>query len=574
MDFNTLPGTRFILNDSTVSYGPPPAFGDSILVIGCALDGPVNTPVGLQGLSNVEAFFGPAMFDTSYTSPDADPTKKGTYSYNSLMKACTEVVSGGGANIILVRVGGVTATSGTGPGSTLLGGILAQGMFPGNVYTGAQLSAVSDPLNGTVLTIVNQPASKGVQGAAFSFPPTATYGQICQQFNKNRLNKTFQLRCPTSIATGTAITNPQTIHSVTLAGGTNGTAAPGDDFYGNKAAYFTAITQTGGAFEQVSGVNADLVVVADLYADDDITGSPSYSFLKSLGVFCYQQSRDNYPALAIIGTRPLSDTSQVGIQKHVNNLTNVNTGVYDDVPSKLVNVAQFIQEGIPYNDPEIPGGQAIDLGRHMSIVAGPDVYYNSGILGSYVDSPATFLTGMISSKNPQQALTNQSLRGGVTLAYQFTKSQRNVLNAGINFTGQNDGLGGGAYLTLSVRQPGGGEVVVTEDVTAASRNSSFKNLQVMRIIQATERVVEGVCQKFIGQSNDPGTVATLESQLQGGLDEIAGQGALFGGRGSGYDFKIGSNALDGQIGVIRISMWLRPARQLKRIETTVTVKNN
>lgn len=582
MDFNTLPGTRFILNDSTMSVGPPPASGDAILIIGCALDGPVNVPISLQSLSNLESLFGPSMFDDTYRSADGvvttngvtTDTNKGTYAYNSLLKACAEVIQGGGSNIILVRVGGTLATSGPSSPSGILGGATAQAFFPGAVYNGATLTAVSDAVNGTTITIVNQPVTKGNQGVVFKYPAAFNYGQVCQQFNQNRQNKTFQLKISPAIASGTARSNPLSIASATLSGGTNGTTAPGEDFYNNKVGIYTAMTQPLGTFEQISGINADILVTADLYADDDISNSATQSFLKSLGILCYQQGRDNYPMLAFIGTRPLADTSRVGIQNNVNQLITVNQGVYDDVPSRKVNVAQFIQSGIPYQDPEMTGVQNIDLGRYLTIVAGPDLVYSSSSLGSYVGSGATFLAGMVSNKVPQQALTNQPLGNGVALAYQFTKSQRNLLNAGINYTGQGDGLGGGAYVTFTLRQPGQAQVVVTEDVTAASRSSSFTNIQLMRIVQSCERVVESITQQFIGQANDPGTVATLESQLQSGLDVVAGQGALFGGRRSGYDFTIGSSTLDGQLGIIRISMWLRPARELRRIETTVTVRNN
>jgi hypothetical protein len=569
MTFNTLPGTQFILNDSTLSVTPPASSGDTILVFGCALDGPTNVPVSLQGL-NLESLFGPALFDSNYVSPDNDPTKKGTYSANSLVKACSEVVNGGGANIVLVRIGGNLATSST----PILGGVTAQALFPGNLYNGAQLSAVSTAMGGTTLTIVNQPANKGGQGVVFQYPATYTYGQVCNSFNGNRLNKTFQLRCPSTVASGTAVSQPRTLASLTLAGGTNGTMAQGDDFYANKEAMFTAITQDGGALAQTAGINADLIVVADLYADDDVSNSASASFLTNLALFCHEQSNSNYQTLGIIGTRPLADTSRVGINNHVNDLITVNAGIYDDIPSKQVNVAQFIQSGIPYDDPDNPGGQTVDLGRYLSIIAGPDLVYSSTSLGSYVDSGATFYAGMVSGLVPQQATTNQPLGGSVALAYTFTKDQRNLLNAGVNYTGQGDGLGGGAYVTFTLRQPGTGAVIVTEDVTASARTSSFTNLQFMRIIQAAERVVEGICLNFIGQANDPGTVATLESQLQSGLDVMGNQGALFGGRGSGYDFTIGSNTADGQLGIIRIDMWLRPAREIKRIITTVTVHNS
>ncbi len=81
-----IPGVSFEFKDTgrlvPVITGP---ITDSVLIIGNAVDGPVNVPVRVTG-KNVEQIFGPVAYDALYESPNGDKDL-GRYNGNNLVKA-------------------------------------------------------------------------------------------------------------------------------------------------------------------------------------------------------------------------------------------------------------------------------------------------------------------------------------------------------------------------------------------------------------------------------------------------------------------------------------------------------
>ena len=526
----------------------------------------------------------PAVVITPAGNPDG--TRAGTYSYNSLVRTAQEVILGGGSNIYLCRVGGTQATAAN---AILEGTVTVSSMNGGLHYNGASLSCAIDPAAGVTITILSQPSSKVSGTTVFTYPATLSYDAICRQFNGDFRNKTFVLNTTTAAVTKSAsgISAAATV-TATLAGGSYDTLAPNDTFFpadGSKSALYAAVTQTDGTFDQIDTENVNILYFADLYADDavapgDVTINGSVvhaynrSFLQDLALYTYQQSRDAFPMIGVIGLRPQADVSRGGVRSRVNQLVTPNASAFDDVSTKRVNVAQFIQKGIPYTDPTLPGETGIDLGRHLSIVAGPDLIYPNVKLSSYPASPASLYAGLVASLPAQEAATNKTLTTAVSLAYEtLSRAERNLLNIGINTTDDPSSVGGGAYVTIGRRQPDRAELVVTEDVTAASRGSQYTNLETTRIVQEVQVVVEQTAGNFIGRPNNTAVISALDAELRTALDIVASTGALAGGRGSGYDYSILSSLQDTLVGRISIAMWLKPSKEIRQIVTTVTVQN-
>ena len=581
---NTLPHVGFITKDGTITFTPPPATGDSILIVGQALDGPSGVPQLMSNFTDVERAFGPLVYTSDYPSPDGDIGKIGTFSGNTLIKAAREVIMGGGSNIILCRVGGKVASSSV---LAFNSSTIVAGMFPGALYNGATVTYQATAATGTTVTCT-QPS---IKGGTFSmtFTPLTSFEAICASVNNAPQNATFNLQPGLAAASGNATqTGWYTTGNVTLTLGdtqptlgTNGTLR--DDYAGiSKYQLYSDITSPNGLFDQIRGTAANIFFLAGIYADDCVVNpngaasgtASTTTMLTALGQFCYTESRDNYPMVGMIGISPMRALDNISINTRVTNLTNPSQTAFADPNALKLSMGQFLTSGLPYLDTTLPGGQTVDVGGYVSCFAGPDVIIPDNRLGQYSENPAALYAGMVAALPPQRGATNVSLPNATRLAFRFNKGQRNLLNAGIGFGASYNAQGGGAYVTAYYQSvlPVSPKLVITEDVTCAARTSNFANLQTLRIVQACEDVVDYIASDYLGRPNNTATITALDSQLQRGLDVLAQTGALIGGKGSGYTYRIfsGQNSIS-SLGAINIVLTLRPAFEIRSITTTVSV---
>lgn len=570
---NTLPGSIVITRDGPLTFSPSAPTGATLMILGQSLDGPSNTPISITGISDLEAVFGPLLYNSDYPSPDGDIGKLGTFSGNTLVKAAREAIVGGASSILLVRIGGKIASASV----PILGGsVNVSALYSGNVYNGASLTYTSSPAAGTAITCV-QP---GIKGGTFSltFTPLSTFDTVAAAVNGDPRNNTFSLSSSVAATTGNAVNT--TTSGVSVLGdtspglGTNGTLR--DDFSGvTKEALYQAITGPTGTFALISGTAADIVTVAGLYADDCIlpasnAGASSQSFINDFAQFCYNESRNSYPMIGVIGISPLRTNDNPTIANRVLSLTTPTQTSFADPIAKKLSLGQFLGSGIQGVD----GGATVGIGAYLSIVAGPDLIFPDSKLGQYFDTGAVVYAGLLANLPAQMGATNQALPAVLRTTYRLTKAQRNILNAGVGFTGQNSQPGGGAYVTFTYQSfiPTAPLLVVTSDVSAAARNSVYAQTQHLRIVQKAEDLVEFLAYQFIGQPNNATTLMAMDSQLQRGLDTMSASGALNGGKGSGYRYTIKPGASSiGTLGLITIQLELRPAYEITSVITTVSV---
>jgi hypothetical protein len=575
-----LPGSRFILRDGTVSITPPAITGDTVLIIGPSLDGPVNVPLVLgTQVTNPEAVFGPIAYNSAYPPPDGDPGKYGGYSGNALVKAVKEAVLGGASSIIMVRCGGTTAT-----GTSLFSGtILVQALNPGMAYNGTTIAVQATAASGATV-VVTQPTVRGLPFTMY-FTPQTSLESLALSVNTNPANNSITLlpQSPASLSTIASLVSP--VNVTTTLGGPTGYGSLSDDYSGfSKAALYNVITAaSSGTFAQIADVEADILHVAGIYADDDVANSPNYSFITDLATFCYSQSKEVYPMIGVIGVRPSGANNPISIAGRVTNLTTVlppsssGTGTsYVSTPTLKLCVPYFIEEGIQIVDSDQTLGQA-DAGGYVSCHAGPDVIFPDATLGSYIDNPAAYYAGLLATLAPQQGATYYQLPSTVQLWYTYSRAQRNTLNQGINFALAASSYtqniqAGGAYVTFFNRDvsPANSVMSVTEDVTCSERNNDFSVTQSLRVVHEVMDSVKIVCDQFIGKPNNATVIATLNGQIQGVLNAIAAQGALQGGQGNGYIFTI-SQGPTPALGQLTITLNLKLAWEIRFITTIVQI---
>jgi hypothetical protein len=540
--------------------GPRP-ISESVLIIGPAVDGPIDKPVRVSAVSEIEAAYGPVRFNSDYVGPSGEVSG---FNGNFLMKALREVRNGGAVDVRVMRVGGSFATgtfTNAAPSTGTTGTITVVADNPGRIYNQASLEFTSGATGGQM--ILRQPTSKGGDVTVTWGTATSglTIGELIDRINGHGSNRTVTLAAGTIALTGPA-RNLQ--GSVTLAGGTDGTIK--DDLVGNKYTMYDNLTAaTTGTFALLDDYNVDIVYIAGLYLDDQVaSSSTSTSIAGDFSAFLGQRTLDN-PMIGVIGIRPLDNiNNRTKVIEHFNALTTTAAG---NRATNWLNAGYFMYNGFPYDDANLE--QPIDAGGYLQVVAA-DVVINDVELGLYVESAAGLYAGLLGSLKPHKAPTHKRVPGIFGLPYEFTAAQLNTLVGGIG-RDANAGIdGGGAYVT--VRRIDGQGILFTRGVTAAQRTSDFKNLQPLRIANGVHKGVKEIAFPFLGEANDLPHKNALETSIKTFLDTLYEAGAILGKDGIGYTVRVtggSDNPMDQLLGRITIDITLRPALEILEISVRV-----
>jgi hypothetical protein len=550
-DIESIPRSRTTMKRSPAGQVAPSATGDTLLIVGCALDGPNDRVISLSDIVQASTLYGPQVYTAEY--PGADTTYLNTWNGNTLVKAVNEALAAGARDVRLLRVGGTVAT-----GADLSPGLHVSALYAGASYNGASINMSVD--TDALILFVMPPQSKG-RPFTFRVPVGRTLAQICLLFNSDPRNQAFLLSVDRTVQNLTGQNLPLVQTNSLLRGGTYGTEF--DDFT-TPALLYDGLMQEHGAFDIARWTSADMVYFAGLYADDDL-GSPTQSFVQDLGSLCGTMSQEGTPVLSSIGLRPLDNPTRGAINARVVSLMTPAT-IYDN--DGRVNVAQFLENGLTDELGD-------DIGRYVSIVAGPDVTFNSTELGVYSDSPVAWYAALACGSKVPKTTTNKPVPPQVVPVWKYSHSQLNQLNGGIGFTGENSESlsatqGGGAYVTLKQKPFGQGWCVV-EDVTAAPRNSPFSRLYVSRVLQAAEEIVQAITSPYVGQPNNSATIAALDRQLETNLDTLNTIKAVQGTRDAGYGYSLWSTVTGQQLGVLYLTLWILPVGEIHRIDNFITV---
>jgi hypothetical protein len=558
-----LPGFVFAYRDGGLTQAVTTPSTEKLLIIGNALDGPVNTPITVQSLSDAEAYFGPIVYSGDYVDP-LTGTADGNYADNTLVKAAYEAIVGGAGNLSLVRVGGNTASV-TG---VFGGSVNIYAKYPGRVYNSVVVTATSGS-TGYTFTAIQPPSKNGT--VSWTFPLSTLVGQAISTINNDTRNATIGITVPV-----TMFQSPITVlgvGSAALSGftsGTNGTSAPGEDFSGNEIGYYNLLTAQYGTFNTLMNATFDIAVLTGIYGDDVVsaTNPTTTSVANDFANWLYQVSIEQQPVHGVIGLRPTGLSAPPALTNYAtNDLLNPSPGYYSQV-ANWINFGYFMSQGFYGVDPD--SGAQVDIGRYLSVVAGPDIIYSESQLGYYLENGAAAYAGMITALPAQQATTNQALGGVNKLNGNYPKSINEQLNQGLGYQQQPFIAGSSAYVTFRYSNFLGAPIVVADN-TCAQRSSDYKTLQVLRICNLASFMVQSVVRPFIGQPNEVDSRTAMQTQINTALGTLVTAGALIGGDGNGYQFTLSSDPVELLMGQVTITLFLRPALQIKYIRVVVNV---
>lgn len=577
------PGPQFITVSGKVKSFVSGPTTERLLIIGTAVDGPINKPQKIDSTVAAEAKYGPAIYAKGYKDP-VTGTENNKYNGATLPLAIAQAIAAGCTDIWCMRATGTIATAASAFGNTLD----IRGLNPGRIYNEVTISTSST--GGVLSVLVQQPGIRGINYLT-TYASSLTIGEVIDKINGDPRNNSFRIAKNTWASTLNDASTTIASGSATLTGGTNGTDAKGEDYATSLDGYATKLTAADtGTFAMLKGTKFDfqVCVLTGIHIDDQVvtegvtgpagsayTSGDEYetSIVSDFILFLDEMSSRVAPCHGVIGTRPHGLEEITDIISYVdNNLLSETAGKYQSA-LRWIKAGYFLKTGYTRGDDT---SNSIDLGRYVSVVAGPDVIYSYPGVGNYTDNWHVSYAAMLTTLPPERAPILKSVPAGIvgyTNPYPSNKSD--ALLDGVGFDPANEISGKGAYVVL-VRDPRNslGPLVIYSDPTMAARDDYLRQYQVNHLVNHVHRTCWLSLINFMGYPTDQTTLAAMDSTVQNIMDGYVKSKALKGQRGVGYDFRIKMDGLDQFLGVVRIEMEINPSTALQTIVFTITVRQS
>lgn len=391
--------------------------------------------------------------------------------------------------------------------------------------------------------IITKPASKKAQiteeALKFNSIDFPTLGLLVQAINTHPMNNVVKLstaRRYEGIATSALQAQPET----TFSGGDNGVNVTKQAIYealGGKRDAAGFVIEPG-AYQLLENYTVDQVVPVGVFMDDELAGRYD-NFAYQLALACAVMSHRGAATHGVIATSTPEETGLKAIDAHVKHLLSQNMN--------------FFMKDRNGNEILDSQGNKIDLGRYISVVAGPDVTLGSARFGLYSTNSPAIYAGMVSNMPVQSAPTNKPLPSAQSLRFTFSNSQL-------------DALTGARFVTYKTKR--NGEVVAVVDaMTAAQADSDYKRLVTYRVVKDAVNEVRDVCDPYIGEPNETAQRNAMTAAISKRLDIMKEAGAL-----SDYDFQVISTPEMQLLGQVQIELTIVPPMELRQVTVVVSLR--
>jgi len=563
-----IPGPYHITQGAKIKQAINGPTTERLLIIGTAVDGPINSPMPITSASQAESIFGPASYSRGYLSPITS-SEDGLPNGATLPLFISQAINAGCTNIYAVRASGSYAAAVSG----FNGKLYLRSIYPGRIYNSVSVTVTA--MNGTLLWTQTQPNNK-LGSFSTTFASTLSIGQIADLVNADRRNTTLYVDKSVFTAYVSAACTTLVSGTATVSGGTNGTSAPGEDYFSSKTGYATLLTATDtGTFDMIEGMGFpfNIAVLTGVYFDDQVvdTNGQSVTIGTDFAVWLDKCSTTINPCHGVMGTRPHGIRDRTALINYVNTSLLATTAAFYDAAKRWTKAGAFLYAGFKRTDP-VEG--VVDMGRRLSVCAGCDVIYTHPDIGTYADNFHGTYAAMLTTYPPEKEPTFSKLPGVLAYTDLLPTKYADLLVQGVGYDGTNDISGKGAFVTLTRSLDGGGSPVIYSPVTTTDREDYFFTYQPIHLANSVHSAMALAFTGYYGSPTDQKTRAAMETTIQNILDGYAQSGALKGKRGVGYDYEVVSSARDEALGIIRVNVELWPARALQKIVFTVAVKTN
>jgi len=580
---SVIPGITFTTIGGKIKQIVEGPTTNSLLIIGTALDGPLNKPVRIDDATQAEKLFGPANYSNSYLDPITG-TETGKYAGATLPLAIAQAISAGCKDITVVRASGTKATVTLGSGGYLVG--TAQN--PGRIYNSQTMSL---GISGDTYTFtLTQPLSKGGNLSFTGSASGTTLGEFITRVNGAFANKVVEIDDsadalnPFLASTLSSLTASIT-GTASFSGGTNGCFARGETF---GPEHFTAAGSglfgyAGGLVAAVTGTfqslrnqryGADIICLTGINVDDQVTAggnATSTSIINDFADWVDAMSAEIMPCHGVIGTRSFTsrDDNQV-INWLTSNLLATSYGYFKQA-SKWIKAGPILYTGRSRAGAR---GTVNDVFTNVSVVAGPDVVYSHVDMGGdYTTSPVVAYAAFLTTIPPEQSATQTPIPGIKGYTRPFPHTYATLLQNGVGADMNNNISGGGAYVVLVRDQVNPlANLVVNDDVTAGQRDSNYRNYQARHMTASIQKDLQTALRGFLGQASGLDVRAAMESRIENVLEGYNMSGGLRGSRGVGYDYRVEMLGTEGNVGIVTVFIELALANAIRQIKLVVSIR--
>lgn len=418
--------------------------------------------------------------------------------------------------------------------------------FAGDVYNlgTVQVKDITDTLGSVIgkSVVITKPSSKLASGetaqvySSFDYP---TFGELVEAINTN--NSIYVASTTTPDESTSELRNTSTYFS----GGDNGINISKQQLFeclsGTRDENGYIVKQ--GAYQLLENYQVDWVVPVGVYADDELLDRHQ-NFAYELALFCAVLSYKNKSTYGMIATKPIKDTSLAGVQTHAKYLAKLNTDYFmRDANGSIIRDGQNVP---------------IDLGKFISIVAGPTPKINHSTLSLKEANPAVMYAAFNTTLQPQSAPTNKKLTGCVGLKYAFSSAQLDEIVAnkivvfGTKYSRSGASLDG-AY--------------VIDAPTSARSGSEYTRLTTCKVMRVVADNIREVADPFIGEANTVEQRNALSAAISKRLDILMEKGVLVD-----YSFNLVATVLDQLLGQAKLELGIVAPQELRKITTVIGLK--
>ena len=370
-----------------------------------------------------------------------------------------------------------------------------------------------------------------------------TIGNLKQALANYALNNVFDIVCddddmPTS--------DFPAFTSALVNGGEDGVVVTNNELFealaGKRDTEGYLIEQ--GAYQILENYHVDYVYPAGVYADSKQTVNKYTDFQQELALLCAVLTYRTKMTHGFIDVKPNSNTTLVGIQKHVDKLVSM---------PNLHYMRDF--EG---NDITDSDGNKMDIGWYTSIVVGPEPVMVSDTLGTYYGSPAIAYAALCASLKPQSAPTNKALPNVKGMKYKFSNKQMDAIvgNRMVCFRLKNEGTASASSTPY-----------VVDGVTAGNALCDYRRMTTVKIVTDVVDQIREVSDPFIGEPNTVEQRNALSALIGKRLGKLLQDGEILF-----YEFEINATIEQVLLGECTISLTLVCPMELRKITTVVALR--
>jgi hypothetical protein len=429
-------------------------------------------------------------------------------------------------------------------------GVIVRSIYGGSAYKDAKI-AITEIANdagevGRKFTFT-KPDSKKYSNADVPFYFTSfecpTIGALKQALANYALNNVFEIICDDE-ETSTA---DFPVFSGALAkGGDDGVVVTNNQMFEalsgkrDKDGYLAEQ----GAYQILENYNVDYIYPAGIYADSKQTVNPNSSFHYELALLCAVLTYRTKMTHGFIDVKPNSNTTLVGIQKHVEALLK-----YDNI---------HYMKDAEGNDIVDANGNKMDLGWYTSVVVGPEPVMISDTLGTYYGSPAIAYAALNGNLKPQSAPTNKALPGVKGMKYKLSNKQMNELvgNRMVVFKLKNEGTTAASSIPY-----------VVDGCTSGAPGSDYARLATVKVVTDVVDQIREVADPFLGEPNTVEQRNALSALISKRLGYLMEQGEILH-----YEFEISATIQQVVLGECSIALTLVAPQELRKITTVVALR--